>query len=315
MLRRLCLFIAVSAVQAAPILAQGASVPPPTAAQLATRAAADSAIVHRNWKELVRIYTPVTHDEPQNGLAWFRLGAGLAELGQLDASTKAFEQAIRLNFQTGQAEWRLARVLARRKMLDSVPAHLERATAAGLPVELITNERDLAPVRNDPRYVSLVSRLEETRYPCRSMPEARQFDFWVGDWDVTAWTGATVTLGNHGLNRIAAELEHCVIRERWTSATGSKGESMNFWDPNRRAWRQVWMDESGWSLDYEGEYKDGAMRFHGWSRGPNGEHRLEKLTFFNISRDTVRQTFEQSADSGKTWRTTFDGRYVRIKSP
>jgi tetratricopeptide (TPR) repeat protein len=315
MLRHLSLTLAIAALQPAPALAQAAATAPPTAAQLATRAAADSAIVHRNWKELVRVYTPVTRDEPQNGLAWFRLGAGLAELGQLEAATKAFEQAIQLKFQPAQAEWRLARVLARRKMLDSVPAHLERATTAGLPVELITNEGDLDPVRKDPRYVALISRLEQVRYPCRSMPEARQFDFWIGDWDVTAWTGATVTLGNHGVNHIAAELEHCIIHERWTSATGSKGESINFWDPNRRAWRQIWMDEGQWSLDYEGEYKDGAMRFNGWSRGPNGQRRLEKLTFFNISRDTVRQTFEQSTDSGKTWQTTFDGRYVRMKSP
>jgi len=314
MLRGHCLLIVVALCGSAAI-AQAPAAPPLTAAQLATRAAADSAIVHRDWKELVRVYTPVTRDEPQNGLAWFRLGAGLAELGRLDEATNALQQAIRLQFQPAQAELRLARVLARRKMLDSVPAHLERAASAGLPVELITNERDLEPVRKDPRYTALVSRLEQTRYPCRSMPEARQFDFWIGEWDVTPWTGPTVTLGNHGLNRISPELEHCVIRERWTSATGSKGESMNFWDPNRRAWRQIWMDEGGWSLDYEGEYKDGAMRFNGWSRGPNGERRLEKLTFFNISSDTVRQVFEQSADSGKTWRTTFDGRYVRIKLP
>ena len=121
------------------------------------------------------------------------------------------------------------------------------------------------------------------------------------------------TMGRRAENHISSELEHCIIRERWTSATGSKGESINFWDPNRRAWRQIWMDESQWSLDYEGEYQDGAMRFHGWTLGPTGQRRLEKLTFFNVSRDTVRQLFEQSADSGKTWTTTFDGRYVRMK--
>ena len=151
--------------------------------------------------------------------------------------------------------------------------------------------------------------------PCQSDLNRRRFDFWIGDWVVTAWAGAGVTLGPRSQNHIAPELEHCVIREHWTAATGGKGESMNFWDPNRRAWRQIWMDQGQWSLDYEGEYKDGAMRFHGWTLGPGGERRLEKLTFFNISPDTVRQLFEQSTDSGKTWRTTFDGRYVRMKSP
>jgi hypothetical protein len=38
---------------------------------------------------------------------------------------------------------------------------------------------------------------------------------------------------------------------------------------------------------------------------------LQKLTFFPIHRDTVRQLFETSVDSGRTWRPGFDGRYVR----
>lgn len=40
---------------------------------------------------------------------------------------------------------------------------------------------------------------------------------------------------------------------------------------------------------------------------------LQKLTFFPISKDTVRQLFETSADSGKTWQLGFDGRYVRSR--
>ena len=37
----------------------------------------------------------------------------------------------------------------------------------------------------------------------------------------------------------------------------------------------------------------------------------QKLTFFPIHRDTVRQLFETSTDSGRTWQPGFDGRYVR----
>jgi len=53
------------------------------------------------------------------------------------------------------------------------------------------------------------------------------------------------------------------------------------------------------------------MRFEGWTLNPNGTRTLQKLTFFPISKDTVRQLFETSADSGKTWVPGFDGRYVR----
>jgi hypothetical protein len=55
------------------------------------------------------------------------------------------------------------------------------------------------------------------------------------------------------------------------------------------------------------------MRFEGWTLAPNGGRLMQKLTFFPVSRDTVRQLFETSADSGKTWQPGFDGRYVRKK--
>jgi hypothetical protein len=284
-----------------------------TEVQATARAAGDSAVARHDWKALVSVYQPVTRAEPENGLAWLRLGAGLQELGKFSDAANAYRQCIRVKFQLGTCELRLARVLARSRMFDSVASHLEQAGVAGIPVELITTEPDLDPVRKDARYVALISRLEDARYPCRKKPEAHQFDFWVGDWAVTQWNGPGISLGRRAENHVQPDLAHCVIREHWTSPTGSKGESANFWDPNRRAWRQIWMDDSEWSLDYEGEYKDGAMRFHGWTLGPNGERRLEKLTFFDISPDTVRQLFEQSTDSGRTWHTTFDGRYVRMK--
>ena len=89
----------------------------------------------------------------------------------------------------------------------------------------------------------------------------------------------------------------------------------NFFDTNVGKWRQVWVADGGGSLDYTGEFRDGAMRFEGWTLGTNGQRVLQKLTFTPFGRDTVRQTFEASTDGGKTWTTGFDGRYVRKTSP
>jgi hypothetical protein len=152
-------------------------------------------------------------------------------------------------------------------------------------------------------------------FPCRSAPEAHQFDFWVGTWDVSQWNGAPLPGGGgRGTNEIYPILEHCVLLENWTGALGSSGKSFNWYDTNLHKWRQAWMADGGGPLDYFGEYKDGAMRFEGWTLNPDGSHMLQKLTFFRISPDTVRQLFEQSADGGKTWVPTFDGRYIRRKT-
>jgi hypothetical protein len=154
------------------------------------------------------------------------------------------------------------------------------------------------------------------RYPCRSLPEARQFDFWVGDWDVTPFQAPPSSAPRViGTNRVELHLGDCMLLENWVSAgpAGGAGKSINFYDRNRHQWRQVWVADRGGSLDYAGEFKDGAMRFEGWTLAPNGSRVLQKLTFFPLHRDTVRQLFETSSDSGKSWQSGFDGRYVRSR--
>lgn len=150
---------------------------------------------------------------------------------------------------------------------------------------------------------------------CLSAAESHQFDFWIGDWVVTPWQqppGPNMRV--LGTNRVESLLSQCALLENWRSANGYEGKSINFYDRNVDKWRQIWVADVGGSLDYTGELRDGAMRFEGWTKGPKGERVLQKLTFFPIAKDTVRQLFETSKDSGRTWQPGFDGRYVR-KAP
>lgn len=148
--------------------------------------------------------------------------------------------------------------------------------------------------------------------PCQSAERNREFDFWLGTWDVYPMAAPIANAPRIGVNVITSIESGCALLEEWTSARGSTGRSFNWYDRNLGTWRQLWIDQQGTTLDYtSGEYREGAMRFRGWSLGPNGVRTEQKLTFFNVHRDTVRQLFEASTDSGKTWRSTFDGRYVR----
>jgi hypothetical protein len=149
-------------------------------------------------------------------------------------------------------------------------------------------------------------------HPCNTMPEARQFDFWIGQWDVTPWKVAAPTPAQRlGFNDVHPILEHCVLSENWRGARGVEGKSSNYYDRNLGKWRQIWVDETGGILDYTGEFRDGAMRFQGWTLDARGNRVEQKLTFFAIAADTVRQLFESSTDGGKTWTPGFDGRYVK----
>ena len=145
--------------------------------------------------------------------------------------------------------------------------------------------------------------------PCKSKPEYRQFDFWVGEWDVFGPKGRQA-----GTNSVQLILNDCVVFENWTGAGGGHGKSFNVYNAAKGKWQQTWVDSTGSVLELLGEYKDGEMRFAGESTGPGGKKLMNRLTFSKLSPDKVRQFWEQSEDEGKTWTVAFDGTYIRRKA-
>jgi hypothetical protein len=150
---------------------------------------------------------------------------------------------------------------------------------------------------------------DDTRYPCRA---AHTFDFWVGTFDATPWNQPNAAPAGQLHN--TREYEGCVIVERWTSAKGSGGMSMAFYDKNRHLWRMIWNDDSNSSNDLEGSYSDGAMRFTGWVLDSAGKRLLASNVLENVSPGVIRHIYSESADDGKTWTVKSDGRFVRRES-
>lgn len=140
---------------------------------------------------------------------------------------------------------------------------------------------------------------------CRA-PEHRQFDFWLGAWDVTA-NGKPA-----GTNRIDADLDGCVLVEHWTSARGSRGMSLNFYDRDTKAWYQTWIDDDGQPLRLKGGLVDGRMRMES-EPAPDGAggSSVQRVTWSLEPDRSVRQLWQASRDAGATWTTVFDGRYVK----
>ncbi len=143
--------------------------------------------------------------------------------------------------------------------------------------------------------------------PC-STPEFRQFDFWVGDWEV--YSGDKIV----GANKVELILGDCVIQENWEGAGGSLGKSFNTYDVQKETWNQVWVDNGGNRIDFSGHYEDGKMLLtgEGESKRELGKTIYYKLTFFNNDNGTVRQLWEASYDKLE-WNIIFDGLYVKKK--
>ncbi|MEP6491308.1 MAG: hypothetical protein ABJF01_01430 [bacterium] len=283
------------------------------AAQAPTAAPkADSAYFKSDWAAALSGYTALVARDSANPIAWFRIGVSQQSLGHFRDALPAFLTAKRLGFQPLAVELRLARTYARLGDRDHAIAFADSVAAlGGLPPNVFTDEMDFTDLRGDARFIALVARVTDARYPCRGSAEAHQFDFWVGLWDVAPWGQPMAPAAAAGVNDVHPILEQCIVFENWHGSQGGDGKSFNYYDRNLRKWRQIWMADGGGALDYTGEFRDGAMRFDAWTLGPDGRRVLQKLTFTPFGRDTVRQTFEASQDSGKTWAVTFDGRYVR----
>lgn len=137
----------------------------------------------------------------------------------------------------------------------------------------------------------------------------RQFDFWVGTWEVRDGAGKLA-----GYNTITSEQGGCVLIERWQSAAGHDGMSMNYYDPLSRRWKQNWVSP-GVILEMSGALQGGSLVLE----GPL-QHLDEKRTtllrgiWTALPDGRVRQHFVESKDGGKTWDEWFDGYYQRKSS-
>jgi hypothetical protein len=272
---------------------------------------AETLFQSQKWAEAARSFEAITRVEPSNARAWTRLGSALLSKGDYQQAAKALHRAVELNNHPA-AMYNLACAYSRLNEKDRAFEWLGKSLDAGFSQPgLIASDPDLARLREDARYREVAARIDKIINPCMHDPPHRQFDFWVGEWDVKST--ANPSGPSIGASRIERLEGGCLILENWTGAGGSTGRSFNFYDRSQSRWRQVWVANNGSALDFAGDYKDNQMRYEGETAGTNGQKTLQRLTFFNLGADRVRQLWEQSADGGKTWTVAFDGTYIRKK--
>lgn len=86
-------------------------------------------------------------------------------------------------------------------------------------------------------------------------PRHREFDFWLGTWEVTDPAGKL-----QGTNRIERIEGGCAIQETWTGANGMTGRSVNAYQPATGRWHQMWVSNRGSVLIIDGRF-DGRSMF------------------------------------------------------
>jgi hypothetical protein len=135
--------------------------------------------------------------------------------------------------------------------------------------------------------------------PCSS-PEHRQFDFWVGKWDVFGPKGG---LAGHSL--IEKLYDGCGIRENWMPIGNAGGGSLNIYVPEEKHWEQFWIDAQGSRALFVGGWNGKAMVIQGKWAGP-----LVRISYSKKADGTVRQFGEESNDEGRTRTPQFELNYL-----
>jgi hypothetical protein len=136
----------------------------------------------------------------------------------------------------------------------------------------------------------------------------REFDFWIGEWDVSRPDGPVV-----GTNRIESILDGCVLYESWTSTGGgSVGHSFNIRARDGR-WHQTWVDNSGLLLQLTGGMVEGRMVMAQDLRHLDGTTTRHEISWEPLPSGQVKQHWRASEDGGKTWTDVFVGIYTRKK--
>ena len=141
-------------------------------------------------------------------------------------------------------------------------------------------------------------------------PESRQFDFWVGDWEVTTPDGKPA-----GTNKIEPVSNGAGLLENWQGdgqTGGGSGKSLNTYNAGKKQWQQFWVGSGGGVLELAGGMVDGRMVLKG-EHEVRGQRTLERITWTPGADGSVRQLWDQSTDGGKTWQVVFDGTYRRKK--
>ncbi|MGH7450787.1 MAG: hypothetical protein ACRENG_05545 [bacterium] len=151
-----------------------------------------------------------------------------------------------------------------------------------------------------------------------SVPAKHQFDFWLGEWDLT-WPGEQSGLPagqmGRGTNSITAILDSAVIQESFVDLAPNslRGISVSVYNQRLGKWQQTWVDNQSSYLDFVGEFKDGKMIFSRKAMTKDGKEIIQRMVWHNIAKKQLDWNWEASEDGGKTWKVNWQIHYARKK--
>lgn len=135
------------------------------------------------------------------------------------------------------------------------------------------------------------------------------FDFWIGEWDLS-WSDGSHEV--HGHNVISRVLNDRVILEEFDGRPGAdlRGMSVSTISPETGLWHQTWVDDNGGYLDFSGGLRDGDMVLEREATRDGATFR-QRMLWTEIGPDSIEWRWQRSPDVGAPWETVWAVSYRR----
>ena len=139
---------------------------------------------------------------------------------------------------------------------------------------------------------------------------ARQFDFWLGEWDCSWDDGDRRHVAT---NSVYLDLGDKVVVENFDGrpSLDFQGLSFSVYDRNAGCWKQTWVDSEGSYLDFTGGFENGVMELRRDGE-VDGAPAIFRMRWENIERDSLDWSWQRSDDGGETWIPLWEIGYSRV---
>jgi hypothetical protein len=141
--------------------------------------------------------------------------------------------------------------------------------------------------------------------PCKD-PAVSQFDFWVGNWELT-WADSL-----HGTNHVERIMDGCTVQENFNDPQMKfSGKSWSVYSVPRKQWQQTWVDNNGgYIVLFGGMQGDSMVLSTPMRETPKGKI-TSRMVYYNIKKDSFDWSWEASMDGGMTWKVNWLIHYKR----